>query len=276
MNSAPKKLIPPSPKGSQSLEIKSFVDRGGTRPPVLSLIHTTDFCRLIDIQNNDVLATKADKRFPNENLLYFFYGRPSYRVNPSVRETRVSSFAPICFVFRREFDWQGKRLHLFDTGAFIDGRMMASIHPSFTLEDFQLPPVTSSAQDLVKAFYGSNRNYLDCAPSNEVDIDDVIKRRLLRVETYYNLIRFAPNDNSDERVHSIEVQVDSDVLLKGNLLAVVIPGRFFDTEQVVALRKTWECEIVQYHLKAVFTPNDFMSLLFEKVREVLLSDGQIS
>ena len=110
--------------------------------------------------------------------------------------------------------------HAFDTGAFVDGRMTTSIHPSFTLQEFELPPVTSSAQDLVKTFYGSNRNYLDCAPSNEIDIDEIIKRRLLRVETYYNLIRFAPNDNADERVHSIEVQVGSDVPLKGNLLAV--------------------------------------------------------
>jgi hypothetical protein len=243
---------------------------------VLSLIHTTDFCRLIDIQHGDALVTRADQNFSGESLLYFFYGRPSYRVNPSVRDTRVSSFAPVCLVFKKDFDWHGKRLHMFDTGAFLDGRMTTSIHPSFILPDFELPAVETSAQDLVKAFYGSNKNYLDCAPSNDVDVSDAIRRRLLRVEMYYNLIRFAPNDNADERVHSIEVLVDSNIPLKGNLLAVVIPGRFFDDDQIIMLRESWDCQIVQYHLKSVFTPNDLMSLLFEKVREVLLSDGQIS
>jgi hypothetical protein len=179
-------------------------------------------------------------------------------------------------VFKKEFSWRGERLHPFDTGAFLDGRMTTSIHPGITLKDFELPANIGSAQDLVKAFYSHNKHYLDCRPSNDIDIDDVIARRLQRIETYYNLIRFAPNDNADERVHSIEIQLANDMPLRGNLLSVVVPGRFFDPDQVAELREAWDCQVIPYTLKAVFTPNDLMSLLFDKVREVLLSDGQLS
>jgi len=211
--------------------------------------------RLTAIQETDSLIAAEDKRFANQRLLYFFYGRPSYRVHPQVSNTRISTFAPVCFVFKKNFPWPGERLHPFDTGAFIDGRMVTSMHPSFKLGDFELTPVPESAQALVSAFYESNENYIDCEPSNNIDAAELARRRLQRVETYHNLINFAPNDHNDERIHSIELQTSDNVPLKGHLLALVVPGRFFDDEQMLAITNNWECRVIPYHVKDLLYPS---------------------
>jgi hypothetical protein len=72
-------------------DFRTFIQAEAGRPQILSLIHTSDFCRLQGIQEANSLTALPDSRFNNERLLYFFYGRPSYRVNPAVSNTRVSS-----------------------------------------------------------------------------------------------------------------------------------------------------------------------------------------
>ncbi len=241
----------------------------------LSVVHTTDLFRLSEIQDDNRLEPAEDKYFKGERLLYFFYGRPSYRVNSQVQNTRVSAFAPICFVFKKNFRCPTKRIYPFDTGAFFAGRMKTKIHPNFELDDFLLDAETVSAQSVVSKFYNSNEDYLDCRPSDNLKIDDLVTKRLHRVESYYQLIRDVGNDGSDERIHSIELQVENNIELRGNLLAVVVPARFFTDEQISEMITAWDCKIVGYHVKSLFTPTDLMSLLFDKVREVMLDDGQI-
>jgi hypothetical protein len=263
-------------KAPSNADFKNFIQAELGRPQVLSLVHTSDFCRLRGIQEKDRLVAAEDKRFNKERLLYFFYGRPSYRVNPQVSNTRVSTFAPVAFVLKKDCAWNGTRLHPFDTDAFIDGRMQTTIHSEFGREDFELAAVPESAQALVSAFYENNKNYIDCNPTINLDVNALIKNRQLQVETYFDLLHSAPNDQNDERLHSIEVQTSADLPLRGNLLAVVIPERFFDEDQTRAIADDWGCKVVPYYLKAVFTPKDLMSLLFDKIRQVLLDDNQLS
>ena len=288
-------------------EFEEFVRQGNALPPALSLIHTTDFCRFEAIKTSGAISLSDDEVFKTagktvsekkviktagnadstsndkvfipgkpEKLVYFFYGRPSYRVNPDIKDTRVSSFAPICFVFKREFDCQIKRIHPFDTGAFDAGRLSGFVHSTMAMSDYQLSPEILSAQCVVNAFYGNNSRYVDCLPSGAIEIEKIVKDRLFFVESYYFLIRYTPNVDSDERAHSIELQTDEVVYLKDNVLAVVVPDRFFDGERIKEIRDLWNCLVVTYHLKNVFTPVNLMDLLMDKVREVLFADGQLS
>ena len=56
----------------------------------------------------------------------------------------------------------------------------------------------ASAQAIVSAFYNGNKNYIDCNPTNKVDVEELNKKRQLQVETYYDLLRSAPNERGDE------------------------------------------------------------------------------
>jgi len=288
-------------------EFDVFVRQSNELPPALSLIHTTDFCRFEAIKTSGVISLSDDKVFKTagktvskqsvlkiagkttstsddkefvpgrpEKLSYFFYGRPSYRVNPDIKDTRVSSFAPICFVFKKEFNCTFKRIHPFDTGAFDAGRLSGFVHSTMAMSDYELRPEIASAQRVVNAFYGNNSRYIDCLPSGAIEIEKIVKDRLFFVESYYYLIRYTPNVDSDERAHSIEIQTDESVYLKDNLLAVVVPDRFFEGDNLKEIRDLWNCSVVTYHLKNVFTPVNLMDLLMDKVREVLFADGQLS
>jgi len=240
------------------------------------LIHTTDFLTLSEIEMSGKLESLEEDSYYKTKTIYFFYGRPSYRIHPTVKNTRISSFAPVCFVLKPSIDWKPARVYPFDSGAFLNKRMQDVFHPSFKLEDFELGAERGSASAVVEAFYGSNANYIDCQPAHSHDQKAFGQRRLHRLETYLDLIERFPNDGSDERLHSIEIQFEQAVSLKGNLLAVIVPARFFDETMKRELEAKWDCTVVFYSIKAVFSPSDIMGLVFDKVREVLVKDAQIS
>ncbi len=265
-------------RGLANSEFQNYVEDIGQAKPqykTLSLVHTTDLARFDTILKKGVLRPVKTDEFYKERLLYLFYGRPSYRVNPHIKNTRVSGFAPVCFIFKPEMPWPAKRVHALDTGAFIHERVDQFMHPDFSVSDYAVESSEKGASNIVNAFYDGPCDYYDCKPSHTLDSEDLAKQRLFRVEAYNELVRHVPNDGTDERVHAIEIQTDKPIRLNGNLLAVVIPARYFDDAQKHEIESKWKCKIVGYTFKSVFSPVDLMSLIYDKVREVLLANDQI-
>lgn len=263
------------PKRPAKATFAEFVRTAAVADCALSLVHTTDFFRLEKIQELGVLEPSKDPNF-GDQVVCLFYGRPSYRVHPNVSNTNVSSFAPICFVLKKEFDWRGKRMHPFDTGAFAGHFLDRFVHPDLKLRDFEMDPTPDDARHLVGVFYGSNANYMDCRPNETLNSSKLSAARMHTVESYNQIIRDTRNDRSDERVHTVEVQTDRQIVLAGNVRAIVVPARLFDEKQKNDMAVSWGCEVVCYNMKMVFTPKDMMDLIFDKVRTVLVQDGQIS
>jgi hypothetical protein len=136
----------------------SLVSRIPAVCPLLPVAHTTDGYRFRDILENPRLRPSQCHVF-NEQLTYFFYGRPAYRAASTKKATSLDSFSLISILFKSDALPTPKRVFPFDTGAWHRGLFASYMHPKMTLSNFELAPSLAEAQKLVHLFYGNNTRY---------------------------------------------------------------------------------------------------------------------
>src|SRR5689334_13349120 len=123
---------------------------------LLPVAHSTSASNLFEIASTLKLRTSADDKF-RENLLYLFVGRPAFK-------TKIGSEAsywqcPAVFVFKSISRMSTKRIHPFDTGAFIDG-LLPEYLTIFPLERFNLGNEPEVIGKLISTFFGDAESYM--------------------------------------------------------------------------------------------------------------------
>lgn len=85
----------------------------------------------------------------NEHLLYFFYGKPSFRLND------ISAY-PICFVFKKA-PHKAYMAFPFDSGAFYHKRMEAYFDSlELTIKDFEISGENEITSKIIEHFFDGN------------------------------------------------------------------------------------------------------------------------
>ena len=175
--------------------------------PSLPLLHTCDGFHFRSIVDGQELRISPCDVF-GENLLYLFYGRPSYRTAKDIKASVMPAFFPICIVLKPDSVSTPKRIVPFDSGAFEDGRFSEHMHPKMRRDDFFLEPVPDMPSRLVSRFYGSNDAYFSGKP-HTIQIPPIEFEAL----SYYNLISSQNVSNYDDRNSSIEIRRAEQTLL---------------------------------------------------------------
>jgi len=98
--------------------LKRLINSQQAATPILPLLHTTDVYRFTNVLEDGQLEPRACPVFKGEPLLYFFYGRPSYRANPKEEATGLDHYLPVCLLFRAQNVTPIKRIFPFDSGGF--------------------------------------------------------------------------------------------------------------------------------------------------------------
>src|SRR5215218_641104 len=111
--------------------------------PRLPLFHNCDGLSFRDILSVDQLKPSKCSVF-NEDLLYFFYGRPAYRAVKDGNAVSSNSLYPICIVVRPDAPLSPVRIAPFDTGAFAKGMYSGFMNPRMNRADFFAEPSTAS------------------------------------------------------------------------------------------------------------------------------------
>jgi hypothetical protein len=256
-------------------ELMDFIKDLECTEGALPLIHMTDVFRLVQIKKASALIAKEHKRFyPGEKLLYFFYGRPSFRINADFGFTTASYFAPVCMIFDHKLIDSAFRIMPFDTGAFLDGRMEGVIHPDMDLSEFQLEVHPKTPMKLIKTFFHNELQYLTSQPvPNVPGLDDAVSETRFYVEAYNQLLRHRSNKNNDDRLHAIEIQINKNVSLGNMIKAVVIPARWFDTRIAEHIEASWRATPIPYEMPAIYDPRECMGAVFEKVKTYIVQEG---
>jgi hypothetical protein len=143
--------------GHPDNSLSRYVAAQTPNEPTLPFVHMTDAWVLNRILTSDLLQPRKCPYF-NEDLLYLFYGRPSYRPNAKELASSLSFMAPVCFVLRPESLSFIARMFPFDSGAFHNGLFQDFLHPQMTIADFALEPDLQNPARLVNGFFGSNEN----------------------------------------------------------------------------------------------------------------------
>ena len=200
--------------GSSIIE---FVDSHAPAMPSLPLTHVMD-SYILERQYSESSISPLEKcDVYKEELVYLFYGRPSYRPDMSNMSSSLEYIEPVCFVLSPDVFQNVERLYPFDTGAHKEKLYDTILHPKMERADFELNPAKLEvAQKTISAFFGENKAYLLATPKN-ISQTGMDKTCL----AYVNLIQNASREEVDDRSSAIELQFKRDVALDGNILAVI-------------------------------------------------------
>jgi hypothetical protein len=229
----------------------------------LPFTHATDAYTLREVVDTGRLTASDCSVFLGEKLLYFFLGRAAYRANNEIDANSLIAYAPICFVLSSKTAIKPKRIFPFDSGGFSHGLFAESMHHRMHKEDFQLDPDMSSPRRLINVFFETNKRYCDNNPMAELEIS----RMEFEAESFHTLITDRQRNTYDDRVSCIEIEVGHDVVLKGAVEAIVLPGILCDDAELMDKIKEWGATPLPYSVINRFKPSKYVATVAQLVRD---------
>lgn len=245
--------------------------RAGLANPELPLVHSTSLINFREIVKQNIITATKCPVF-KEDLLYLFYGKPSYRIASSSGARTDISYCPICFILKSSAFKSVKRIFPFDSGAFQDGLYSSHIPAEITLNKFLLQTDKKIPAKVVKLFFGNNMSYFLGDASNLLAIGTMD----FEIRYYHELISSTGASCTDDRKSSIEIQIDQNVTLnKDTVYAVVLPtSSLQDPDVLSAINKTWQTIPITYNTFKSTAPIEYHGVIREKVIN-FLSDQKL-
>jgi hypothetical protein len=253
----------------------------GTRPasPLLPLLHTTDGYSFRSIIEKEKLEPRPCTVFREEEILYLFYGKPSFRPHSKEQPNAMPAFYPVSFIIRPGAIENVKRIFPFDSGAFENGlfdrflyrrQCRGSNHQGMCLDDFEVTASLDSARKIVDTFFQTNQKYYDGQATSVPDVNDLN----FELESYRQLIHHNAKDYFDERCKSIEIQmVDSIKLNASTVDAVILPSIFLEDKTArERLTVDWKADIYTYN-PSRGNPDAYCRDIYVETRRHLMGKG---
>lgn len=232
--------------------------------PALPLVHGTDMFHFTKIGASGAVAPTPCPVF-NEDLVYLFYGRPSYRVGAHIQPRRTLLYAPTCFLFKPQVATNIARVYPFDTGGYHAGLYKDYLHASMTLDDFMVGNAPEAPARIVSAFFGDNERYYKGQQRPLT-----VNLSAHEVQVYYDMLASTGATEMDDRVCTIEVQATDSVAISGNLVGLVLPSPAMDDSAIADLVLTeWKVPFLTYHAFSRLKPIEYHGQVVEKVYELL-------
>jgi hypothetical protein len=198
--------------------------------------------------------------------MYFFYGRPAYRMAPT-SQLRTRAVQPVVLVFRSDLLLQGTRLYPFDTGAFAGKRYEEWMHSGMSMSDFLLECPSDAPQRHIAAFFGSNANYLRLkAQKPSLPYEDEFE-----VDALVAMLTDPNITNADDRRIAIELQSSRPLAVTAeNIRALIVP---LELQQAGFMRSFLAgagagIEVCSYEPSQWKLAGEYQGLLEERARDL--------
>ena len=237
----------------------------------MPLVHVCDCYTLRKIfANGSILPTNC-KVF-NQDLAYYFYGRPSYRVGAADTTSNAMSMFPICFIIDSGQVAAISNAYPFDTGAFKAGIFSKYVHPNADIADYKLVNNFEFLNKFVSYFYENNQNYYDGVVSiNKSNIPAMA----FELHSIQQLITSEATENFDDRCHTIEIQTDQEVDIRsGGVRAMVLPSAIASDPEVSAFLFDNDVQPIIYQTTRC-SPSALTSTIITEVRKFYADEGVI-
>jgi hypothetical protein len=212
---------------------------------MLPAVHVTSVTAFGSVLEEGVLNLHQCK-FYKEDLCYFFYGKPAYRIRSGGdAATRILGNAAVCFLFDLSLMPRVHRAFAFDTGAYFGERYDDFLPDGMKMDDFGLPSDCKWLGRLVSTFFGKNEDYYRGEPKPRIAPPALDRAS----EVYKSVIQCATSAVFDDRACTCEIQFNEPISLEGNgLLAVVIPDQLFDDPEVRGAFEKWKIKPILYRM----------------------------
>lgn len=238
----------------------------------LPWVHSASAASLFKILEEEKLLAIDCDVFKGEKLVYFFVGRPAYKI-PAV-ENPSEWQMPIVFVVRFDKPPPIKRVFPFDSGAFHKGRMPSYIS-MFPIGAFELATDTTMAGRLVSFYFKTQKRYFDRHAAGEQEMReehslDITHDQILALGKLY---RDRDTAKLDDRAAAIEIQIAEDIpLQKSNVLGVVVPAEYKRHTDMRQALKALTPNIETYDIMPLGTEAHY-GLVYECVKRIYKKTG---
>jgi hypothetical protein len=199
----------------------------------LPLLHTCDARTFVKVIEDLKLKIRLCDVF-KKDLLYTFYGTPSYKLKMTGSTGDQSHFM-VCFILDTTKVKDFYKIYPFDSGAFekLNAVKQIYFHKDTSIEDFALKNCLSSPKRVIKTFYNNNKNYISKKPQRIT-----FPASNYDANQYNVLINDETTGEIDERTSSIEVIFNTDISLsEGIVKQIIIPNNFKDDKILMDLIK---------------------------------------
>ena len=208
-----------------------ILDKSSLKLKLLPLFHSCDIYSLRGILMEKKLTPCTCDVFTDEDLIYCFYGKSSYRIGLNKSTNNLAHF-PSCFILKTEKMPNPHKVFPFDTGAFVKLPEIKEdyFHKKMDVKDFTIGNDIDCARALVEKFYSTNENYFNCYPTiEEKDIPPIN----LEARSYLQLIKEKKQAKFDDRLSSIEVIFNQEIPInKDTVETVILPSTFLDDNRI--------------------------------------------
>lgn len=225
--------------------------------PTLPLVHGSDAYKFSNALADGELKPHACDTFNGEPLLYFFYGRPSYRANAEAEPTSLTHYMPILFILKTDLASGARRIFPFDSGAFSRGFYSTHLHQQMTIGDFGLDVGTSTPGKLISAFFGNPAAYLRAEPTASLDVPP----EQMEAISYKSIIASRDANSLDSRGAAIELQTASPVSLTDHVQAVILPASFIDKGTTSTKLKALGIQPIPYMVHGRTRPSEYVTTI---------------
>ena len=235
----------------------------------LSYFHTCRGQEFRDIFCSSQLAPTRCSEF-DEDLLYVFYGKPSYRVPENGKASKDAGRFPVSFILKLEDNSAVSRVFPFDTGALINKVFVDVCGDNYNPAKYELGSELSQIAKFVSLFYGSDQGYFYAKPKPDVGPFEGFSYELQHILT---LIKDTSDRSWDDRAHTIEVQCKKPISLSGGQVeAIILPSMYLNTEDLTDFLYANDIEPIPYDLERA-NPAHMTPLLISMAASYLKNKG---
>lgn len=253
-------------------DLQCFIDEHETQGlALLPSMHSTTCHSAESIFRHGSISTTPCPVF-NENLAYFFYGKPLFKVSPSYNAATTNyMFGPVCFIVDTA-KLKAKRIFPFDSGAFDKG-MYAKILPNHAKkDDYQLSSNVNLIPRYVELFFGDNDLYQEGKSFPHSDVETSIITYSLAL-----LLGASGVMDFDGRSRTIEISTDDEVSLSDCVDAIIIPAPFFRNSAFNTFHKNHpNIKVISYHVHFPENPCALNEAVYQRAADYISKQSEVS
>lgn len=230
-------------------------------PEPLPIMHS---CEVFDCESiiEDVQLKPTMCPVFEEELLYFFYGKPSYQVGEKEKQNRTDDLCcPVCFIIDIDrIDIY--RVFPFDSGAFKHGMYSQFIHKHMKIDKFEIDNKINSIRAYVSVVFSNNWNYIN-GITVEKQAENTYTNALLR------MLSANGGFNIDERANTIEVICRNPVDISKDVRGIVLPEGLLRKKGISNFILNNKIEYKTYEVRNMTSPIRYNEIVFQLSMEFI-------
>lgn len=243
---------------TQYVQMKDGCDN---RLELLPLLHSCEGYSGKKIIASGELQAKLCKVF-NKNLLYFFYGKPSYPVAEKNQEKRTDDYyCPMCFIINTQ-KVDIYQVFPFDTGAFKGDRYIGFIHRDMELDNFELENNTDAILAYISVMFENNEDYLN-------GICHQVESNMMEIQALLNMFNAKGSFQVDERANTLEVITEHNVRLADAVECIILPKNLLRVKEIREFIRDNNVMYKAYNIRRLTSPDRYNEIVYQLVMEYL-------